>query len=92
MNYYIYLNFNGLTEEQQGEIIKFARELQKSGFKGIEGNTIYVTWYDNKPYIYKVEKNEEFTDAQSDPFSLDISKEDNFPIFNITIIDELIKM
>lgn len=89
MNYYIYLNFNGLTEEQQGEISKFARELQKSGFKGIEGNAVYMTWYNDKPFIYKFDKVEIDID---NPFELNIETSKDVPVCNITIIDEPVEM
>lgn len=88
-SYYIYLNCNGLTKEQLLEINKFARELRKSGFKGIEGNTIYVTWYNDKPFIYKVDK----VDVEIDnPFELNIETSRDIPLYNITIIDEPVEM
>ena len=54
MNYYVYVNAHGLTEEQVLETHKYAKSIVDNKFKGMLDNTIYLTYKDTAPFIYKV--------------------------------------
>lgn len=93
MNYYVYLNCNGLTSEENFEIGKYAKTLRRKDFEELGGNTIYITFKDDKPFVYKVTyTKEKESDDSFDPWNYKVDEaHKNISIYNIKFIAENIE-
>ena len=94
MNYYVYVNAHGLTEEQISETNKYAKSIIDNKFKGILDNTVYLTYKDNTPFIYKVTHKDAdmiCDDNSFDPWTYQTvcnMEYNKIPCYTVRIIDE----
>ena len=100
MNYYIFINSKNLKEEEIGQISKFTKNLKMKDFDEFGDNTLYITFKENKPFVYKVthtDVKEELGNIETaeNPFRLPITEKSktylDIPTYNITIIEEEIE-
>lgn len=90
LNYYIYLNYRGLTQEQKHKIAEYAHSIRENKFKGISDNTIYLTYKHGIPFIYKTDNKE--SNEFNNPFEINTltfkTENTDIPTYHIICIDE----
>lgn len=90
MEYYIYINTKNLTEEELHEILDFAKNLKMKDFEELGDNTVYLTFKDSKPFIYKITHTsaEEGSDTFNSFIYIKSEVYKDMPIYNVIMIEE----
>lgn len=92
MNYYAYMNKNGLNNEEFTKVNKFVKNFKKENFAELGVNTVYVTFRNDKPFIYKTTNTEDKLHGNIFDSLYPIAEDiDKLPCYNAIIVDETIK-
>lgn len=92
MDYYAYMNKNGLTDEEFLKVSYFVKDFKTETFAELGVNTIYVTFRNGEPFIYKTANLEDglYENIFDDLYSM-YDNIDKPPLYNAIVIDEKIE-
>ena len=92
MDYYAYMNKNGLTDEEFLKVSYFVKDFKTENFAELDVNTIYVTFRNGEPFIYKTANMKDglYENIFDDLYSM-YESVDKPPFYNAVVIDEEIK-